>query len=347
VITWLAIPAGASLHTTPDAGVWGTNGTVWALEQVGHVVYLGGQFSALVGPGGNHVARRNLAAIDVRTGKPTSWAPSADAQVYALASDGTNIYAGGQFSTVNGVTRQHYAVLDLSGHVRSHNITVNGSVRTLAVLGNKIYLGGDFTSVGGHARGHLAALTPKTKLRPWTARANGSVHGLALNGTDVFAVGKFTLVNGGAHHYLVRLSGKTASILPWSTPPSYLLWDVTTAGGRVYAAEGGPGGHVLAWDASTGHQLWSTSADGDAQAVGFADGQVIAGGHFVVIQGHKVPHLAALDPSNGHVDTSWIPRPSPGGVWAIASSGRYLHVGGNKFDHAGGAFADHYVRFTL
>lgn len=225
---------------------------------------------------------------------------------------------------------------------------MGGNVRALAVGGTKIYLGGDFTSVGGSARGHLAALTPQTALLSWTAHANGAVEGLAVNGTDVIAVGKFTSVNSvGSHHYLVRLSGTTGTLLPWSTAPSSLLWDVTAANGHVYGAEGGPGGHVIAWDASTGHQLWSTYADGDAQAIGFADGKVIAGGHFIFIQGHKVPRLAELDPSNGHVITSWAPRPNVGGIWAIASSGGYLHVGGNKFDHVGGVFADHYARFSL
>src|SRR4051812_45850858 len=76
------VPASATLHTAPERGVWGTNGRVWAIRRIGNVIYLGGEFTAAVGPSGQHVARAHLMAVNANTGRLTSWNPGANGIVY-------------------------------------------------------------------------------------------------------------------------------------------------------------------------------------------------------------------------------------------------------------------------
>src|SRR5688572_2530903 len=101
--------AAAMPSEAPDK-TWATNGRVSAIVQVGNVVYVGGSFTEVRengGAGPGMLPRSNLAAFNATTGAPTGWAPSANAEVLALAAspDGSRIYAGGRFTSVSGLSR--------------------------------------------------------------------------------------------------------------------------------------------------------------------------------------------------------------------------------------------------
>ena len=60
----------------------------------------------------------------------TSFTPSANGDVYALAASGANVYVGGPFSQVNGVTRNGLALLDgTTGTVLPFNPNPNERIR--------------------------------------------------------------------------------------------------------------------------------------------------------------------------------------------------------------------------
>ncbi len=82
----------------------------------------------------------------------------------ALALSGDTIFAGGEFSAVNGATvRQRLAAFDASGAARPWAPSANAPVRALAVHGGTTFAGGDFTSVnGGAARSGFAAFDSRT-----------------------------------------------------------------------------------------------------------------------------------------------------------------------------------------
>lgn len=87
-----------------------TAGTVYALalDGSGHV-HLGGSFSAVGGQGRSNIAR---VSANGAGGIDTSWNPSADGSINALAMDaGDNLLAGGSFRTVGGVSRTGLATL--------------------------------------------------------------------------------------------------------------------------------------------------------------------------------------------------------------------------------------------
>src|SRR5581483_8291754 len=101
----------------------------------------------------------------------------------------------------------------------------------------------------------------------------------------------------------------------------------------VYAALGGTGGRVIAFGFD-GTPVWTTTADGDVQAVGILDDVVYLGGHFDNVcvtnvngvQGTCVDgsmprvKLAAVDASNGTL-LPWDPHANGiHGVLALATS---------------------------
>jgi hypothetical protein len=109
-----ASQAVASLPVIPDP-TWGTNGKVDVVLRVGSTIYLGGTFTELDDTQSTATApASNLAGIDATTGQPTGFAPTLDGEVFALAAspDGSRLYVGGNFNTVNGKTQKKIAVFN-------------------------------------------------------------------------------------------------------------------------------------------------------------------------------------------------------------------------------------------
>jgi outer membrane protein assembly factor BamB len=93
-----------------------TDGNVQAIEIANGVVYAGGHFDYLkpcdaTGTCTPTVQRKKLLAIDPITGTVLDWAPRFNSPlgVWDLAAGGGNLYALGDFTTVNGVSHPHIA----------------------------------------------------------------------------------------------------------------------------------------------------------------------------------------------------------------------------------------------
>ena len=363
-----AAPASAEFSSTPD-NTWGANGRVYDVLRVGSRVYIAGSFTQVRSPGGSYTARSRLAAFDATTNALiTTWVPSADNEVYALAasSDGTRIYAGGAFTTVNGVAKSRAASLDATtGALRSWKADANEAVRSLAVSGTTVYMGGKFTNVNGSSRGRLAAVSYDSgALRSWRPSASYTVRTVKVSpdATRVFVGGNFTTVSGLTRNYAAAIDAATGAVTSWApawpaTPSSSSggaeVIDLEVTSSTVYVAGAGLGGRAAAFDASTGAQRWFKSATGDVQAVAYVDGRVFYGGHFEKFAGVTEDRFAAVNATSGAVDASFSPSINLGdpnssnrlGVWALSYSPSHLYFGGD-FTLVNGARRDRSTRFV-
>jgi hypothetical protein len=278
--------------------------------------------------------------------QPTPGRPSVNGSVYALAvsADGSTVYAGGLFTTVNGSSRTNFAAIGSSGAgtVLPWKSNANAAVRAFVVSGTTLYVGGGFRKVQGTPRFGLAAIDGTSgTLLSWAPSVTnpGStavpvVRGLAAAGSDVVAVGKFSSANGPgeapqAEPNQARFDAVTGARLPWADNYAVTTYGIVTDGSEYFVAAGGSGGSILRFSAG-GTERWRVHTDGDVQSIGLFQGQVIAGGHFLVTDGKDLPRLVAVSPS-GSVDASWRPNPNgvDSGTWAIAgTSAGVLYVGG-------------------
>ncbi|MGY1809660.1 PKD domain-containing protein [Blastococcus sp. SYSU D00669] len=232
-------PVTASADGLPTAQI---NGVGWSQAVVGNTVYVGGLFTSARPPGAaagtNEVARTHLLAYDITTGQLTSFAPVLNGQVLAVTAspDGSRIYVGGDFTTVDGQTRQRVAAFETATGdlVADWAPAVNSQVRAIATAGSTVYLGGSITAVGGVSRNRLAAVSATDgALLPWapqpgvgptagnrdgnTATSN-EVLSLVVTrgGAQVVASGRFDSLNGVKATGVGALDAVTGATRPFA-----------------------------------------------------------------------------------------------------------------------------------
>ena len=228
--------------TSGDATTWDpdANGPVDALAVSGSNVYAGGNFTTIGGQ-----TRYYIAALDATSGDATAWDADSDLSrangpVDALAVSGSNVYAGGNFTTIGGRTRSNIAALDAtSGDATAWDPEANGTVDALAVSGSTVYAGGKFTTTGGQTRSSIAALDATSgAATTWDPDANGnlgSVDALAVSGSTVYAGGNFTTIGGQTRSNIAALDATSGDATTWDPEASGPVDALAVSGATVYA----------------------------------------------------------------------------------------------------------------
>ncbi|MEL7209071.1 MAG: hypothetical protein AAGK32_12720, partial [Actinomycetota bacterium] len=156
---------------TPQPG-WMTERAadrVHDFAQIGNTVYVAGTFSG-VRPSqhGAVTYQGNLAAFDAVTGELIpGFAPDVNSTVYSLAvaPDGSSLYAGGAFTSVNGQNHVRIAKLDpVTGapDTAFDSDAGGGSVRSIVYRNGSLYVGGNFSAVEGLPRTRTARVDALT-----------------------------------------------------------------------------------------------------------------------------------------------------------------------------------------
>ena len=205
-----------------DGSTWSTLGNglsniVYALAVSGNDLYAAGVFTEACGnetcDNGNsparHIARWN----------GSGWSGLGngfDDDVYALAVDGGDVYAGGNFTQICGdeacsmgnTPANHVAKWNGSSWSalgNGVNKLTRAAVNALAVSGTDLYVGGGFTEVCGNADctsdnvtvNHIA----KWNGSAWSGLRDGvdsDVYALAVNGSDLYVGGDLNVVCGNS-----------------------------------------------------------------------------------------------------------------------------------------------------
>jgi len=208
----------------PLATVQIDNGYVWAQTMIGNTVFAGGGFAnaraPLASPGTSLTPRSNILSYDIRTGNLLSFAPQVNGPIRAVAAspDGTRLYIGGSFTSVNGQTRFNFAALNptTGALLPGFNASVGGSgVYGIATTSDTVYVTGLFTQANGAARQNLAAFaTANGALRSWapTLDRQGDAMVIDPGGSHVIVGGRFYLTNGVVQRGLAPLDPVTGAI---------------------------------------------------------------------------------------------------------------------------------------
>ncbi|NUT23569.1 MAG: PQQ-binding-like beta-propeller repeat protein [Hamadaea sp.] len=357
--------AHADVRASPESTVT-FDGTIQAVAYLGDRLYLGGDFTHAIDTAGKLVARSRLAAIDARTGKLLDWNPIADGRIRAIAATDRGVYVGGDFGSINGLTRDNLAQLDpVTGAPTGFRHSIYGHPHAIAVGGNRLYIGGTITQVDGVARSRLAAFDLTTgSLDPqWKPAAQDSVNAILVGTDRILLGGAFMQVNGLKNTARIAVvDPRTGAVRPtFRSTIGYAVSSLSMTGSVLYAAVAGKGGRAMALDATTGATKWTVTADGDVQSVVRVNDTIIMGGHFDRIcksaaVGDKGAcqegssdrvKLAALDPSGRLLP--WIADANGVmGVETMAASTRLGKVAaGGSFTQINGAQQRRFAQFRL
>jgi hypothetical protein len=128
---------------------FGTPGVASTMSLAGGVLYIGGEFDSVSGTNLPQAPRRALAAVGVE-GQVRTWAPVLDGFagttfLRAMLVEGSTVYIGGDFFSVNDQFRPGYAALDATtGDLSQPAMVVQGetSVYGIATDGTQMFVAG-------------------------------------------------------------------------------------------------------------------------------------------------------------------------------------------------------------
>ena len=239
-------------------GSTGLQPEITALARSGSTVYLGGDFARA-----GSKPRIEVAAVDATTGQVTSWAPqlTADNQVLAIATGGSNVYFGGF-----GVASSY----DSSGKLNWNSPPggISASVNAIAVAGGSVYLGGGFDVIGGATRHALVAVDARngstTSWNPRVSESDGDeeVSALALSGSTLYVGGSFDTAGGAKRKLMAAFDTRSGKVTSWA-PKAGPMLDVFAFAATPKAIYAGGDGGALAFDPKTGATLpWHPALSG-------------------------------------------------------------------------------------
>lgn len=264
--------------------------------------------------------------------------PGPDGTVVAVATDGNNVYVGGNFSRIGGIQVSQIAKWNGS-QWSALGTGVTGVVQAIAVSGNNVYFG------------------TGSQLYVWNGHTvevlGGGVVGInaiAVSGSDVYVGGSFTDAGGVSATRIAKWNGSTWSALGSGMPATVRAIAINGsdvyAGGDFMSAGGVSANGIARWDGTSWHAL----GDGvtgcvnclpQVFSVAVNGADVYVGGRFNTAGGVSAVGIAKW---NG-ISWSSLGSGIPGFVYSIAISAADI-VAAGEFTTAGGISANRIARWN-
>ncbi|MDP2335268.1 MAG: SdrD B-like domain-containing protein [Bacteroidota bacterium] len=268
--------------------------------------------------------------------------------VLALAVNGADLYVGGKFNTVGGVSAINIAKWNGYSWSALGSGLVGYSANTLAVFGGELYAGGSFNTAGGVS----ANLIAKWDGINWSTLGSGlvgySANTLAMIGGNLYVGGNFWNAGGITANSLAKWDGSNWSAIGTGIGANGEVNALAVMGGNLYAGgdfstiDGVSANKIAKWDGTSWSSLGSginNGTNGRVRALAVIGSTLYASGYFTTAGG--LPSTSYIAKWDG---TSWsscgLGIIGNGHVSALNAVGSDLYAGGNFRTAAGGANAN-------
>jgi hypothetical protein len=319
-----------------------------------------------------------MAILEESTGK--FWPHALDLplgeEIETMIVNGSTMYVGGDFNSINGVSRKNLAAIDLStGSVLGWNPGASGTMSTfddtrvtaIDFKDNIIYIAGRFLNAGGQPRRGLAAIDALTGLATaWDPGVGDGtsmdeyVMSMDLHNNALFVSGTFLTLAGESRAHLGAVDITTAELVNWQPNVLNEVRKVGVAGNAAYILGNFPDGvagairpyGIAGIDITTGEATsfnpeFNASSPGD---FALTSTDIYVGGYFSTVGTELRPGLASFSLSTGDLN-NWNPDMGSAiegnyDVSALAASNLRLYVGGG-FTYIGNENRGGYAEYDL
>ncbi len=298
-----------ALDATFNPAAWLNAAATTVVVQSDGRALVGGTFTVANGVTRNRIVRYNADGTVDPSFNP-GIGPNTTVNSLLVLPDG-RILVAGSFTAFNNDTHPYLVRLFSDGNLDpGFNPQINGTVWTLfRGADGKLLVAGEFTSVLGEARNRIARFNPDGSLDETFdpgAGPNSTVRALVMQSDGKILIGgPFSDVGGTGHPYVCRLNANGLPDADYTAVPNNAVYAMAlqpngrlVVGGDFSAISGVTLGRLarLLGDGTPDPSfLVGTGANDTVLTLNLqADGSIIAGGNFTLINGLKHPHLARL-----------------------------------------------------
>ncbi|MEG5064016.1 DUF4347 domain-containing protein, partial [Microcoleus sp. B3-A4] len=276
------------------------------------------------------------------------------------------IYAGGDFTTVNGTTRNRIARLNSNGTLDTTfnpSTGMNNTVYAIAIdSSGKPIVGGLFTTVNGTGRNYIARLNTDGSLDTTFNNPvmNNAVYAIALDSSDQPLVGgDFTLINAIPRNRIARLN--TDGTLDNTFNPSTGMDSNVNAIALDSSGKPVVGGGFTSVNGTSRNYIARLNSDGtldttfdpgtrinnNVNAIALdSSGKPVVGGNFTTVNSTPINRIARLN-TDGTLDTTFDPGTGMNStVNAIALDGSGKPLVGGSFSTVNGTSRSRIARLN-
>jgi trimeric autotransporter adhesin len=177
----------------------GVDGKVYAMAAVGKDIYVSGDFSVVDKTDSKELPANGIARWDGTKWNALGKQPAVDQRIYALATDGKNLFVAGRFNTLGGgtVEASNVAVWNGSTFKALTKEKFDNPVMCLTYMSGKLYAGGYFTLIGDEPAANIAVYDGKGWSELGKNGLASKVSVLTHDGKNIYAAGEFTKAGDG------------------------------------------------------------------------------------------------------------------------------------------------------
>ena len=363
-----AAPA-LALPTTVDTSTLHLNGRVRSVVRVGGLTWVGGKFTEVQADNGSVVANVHNVAVFNSSGGSVDIAPDLpDGEVWDMDLSGGDVVIGGKFA----INTSQKNLVKVNGSTGGSAVWFQGApiAKAVEVASNgRVYAGGTTLAAWSLTGTKIFAGKTKVTIDP-SLRAHTAVpayRDLLFDGSALWAACHCDTAGGSPSKAFIKLDadGNRLAFEPQGAGEAALGIAVTTDGSGLYLGAGGS--DFVAKYSFTGSQIWKRDTSGSTQAVGFMEGNLVIGGHFVEVAdavgdscGFRSSDPGTLDPNNQCQTRKYLAAYSTSGVlqgwsvavtgafngvWSLRPEGSQLYFGG-EFKKVDGIPARYYAHLT-
>lgn len=365
-------PSSGSLdvYFTKDTGV-NAGQVMTILPSNPSSLFVGGGFTHYRGLKAPKLAKVNLSTGSFDTSFNLAIGNGFDGTVNAIATDGTGLFAAGNFTKLGNNTANRLVKIDLnSGTIISGfvNSGFDGEIKTLLITPSSghLYVGGMFTKYGATNSNLLVRLNTGTGAIAMSSTLNmtgTSVNTILQSGSSLFIGGNFTKYSGLSVQNLLKLDQSTLVRDTTFTQPSGFsgaVNSIVTDGTSLYV-----GGQFITYrsinvqniakiDMTSGNldNSFHTTTSGFnniVSSMAIYGSSLYVGGYFTGYRGSSNGrYLAKIDTSNGVLDLGFTQAEGfDGPVTSIFASSSSLMVSGLFMNYRGNGIINSTPFFTI